>query len=157
MTHGCDVMTAGSPWRVNVSSPAQISMTGAGLKSVPVHKPTTFEVRTGLSHDYGNLVANILCEYIRHDDVCYSSITRLIVLKPCVSLAVTTSARFIRCTSFVDAFRSLTVGRFVLQRPPAELCRHASPTTTTAASPSSTHPPKSVSRTTRTCTCMLLG
>ena len=63
-------MTAGSPWRVNVSSPAQISMTGAGLKSVPVHKPTTFEVRTGLSHDYGNLVANILCEYTcSHDDV----------------------------------------------------------------------------------------
>ena len=62
MTHRYDVIVVGSPWRVNVTPRAQISMTGAGLNSVPLHKPTTFEVRTGLSQDYGKIVAKILCE-----------------------------------------------------------------------------------------------
>ena len=52
----------GSPWRVHISSPAQFSLSGPGLKMAPVHKQTTFEVSTGLQHDSGTLLVTIVCE-----------------------------------------------------------------------------------------------
>jgi hypothetical protein len=54
----CD--PAGSPWRVDVRSPASITVTGNGLHLVPVGRVAVFEVHSSQSN--GDVIVNITCK-----------------------------------------------------------------------------------------------
>ena len=47
---------------MDIKNAAHVTAAGHGLELVPIHRPAMFEVRTGLTSDYGNVQANIVCE-----------------------------------------------------------------------------------------------
>jgi len=56
------IMWAGSPWRVDVMNPAQITVVGAGSQLIPVNVPAWFEIRGAVACEDGELVVNITCK-----------------------------------------------------------------------------------------------
>jgi len=52
---------AGSPWRVDVMNPAQVSVCGADSQLLPINVPTWFEIQGAVACVDGDLVVNIMC------------------------------------------------------------------------------------------------
>jgi len=52
----------GSPWRVDVTNPAQVTVVGAGSQVMPVRLPVWFEIRGAVACADGDLIVNITCQ-----------------------------------------------------------------------------------------------
>ena len=53
----------GSPWRVDVKNPAQITVVGADSNLLPVNVPAWFEIRGAVPCADGDLIVNVTCQF----------------------------------------------------------------------------------------------
>jgi len=58
----CICVLTGSPWRVDVMNPAQVTVVGVDSQLVPVNVPAWFEIRGAVACADGDLVVNITCQ-----------------------------------------------------------------------------------------------
>ena len=56
------VLLTGSPFRVDVTNPAQVNVVGAGSQLMPVNVPAWFEIRGAVACADGDLIVNITCQ-----------------------------------------------------------------------------------------------